>query len=179
MAARTAKRARARTGSKAGTGSKARTRSKEKIAAKKSANDKPAPSSRPQRRQPETLRLRSFMPSLTADDLEGSIEFYTDVLGFVIGERWTDNGRLLGAMLKAGSCELGLSQDDWAKGRDRHKGEGIRIFCETAQDIDVLAARIKAAGHRLTEEPTTQSWGVRSLSLDDPDGFHLTIFRTL
>ena len=164
----------------------ARTRGVKKAAAKKSTNNKKkttrkkaAAPSRPQRRQPETLRLRSIMPSLTTNDLEASIEFYTDVLGFVIGERWNDNGKLVGVGLKAGSCELGLSQDDWAKGRDRRKGEGIRIFCETVQDVDALAARIKAAGHRLTQEPMTQSWGVRSIGLDDPDGFHWTIYRNL
>jgi predicted enzyme related to lactoylglutathione lyase len=80
-------------------------------------------------------------------------------------------------MLKAGVCELGLSQDDWAKGRNRKKGEGIRISCQTVQDIDTLAARIKATGGRLTEEPTDTPWGTRSLSVDDPDGFHLTIYK--
>ena len=80
-------------------------------------------------------------------------------------------------MVKAGVCEIGLSQDDWVKGRDRKKGVGIRLWCETAQDVDALAARIKAAGHALTEEPKDQPWGGRSFSLDDLDGFHLTIGR--
>ena len=130
------------------------------------------------RRQPlETLRLRSLEPSLTVDDLERSLRFYTDVLGFIVSDRWTDGGVLRGVMLKAGVCELGLSQDDWAKGRNRKKGEAVRISCQTAQDIDALAARIKAGGGRLTEEPQDTAWGTRSLSVDDPDGFHLTIYR--
>jgi catechol 2,3-dioxygenase-like lactoylglutathione lyase family enzyme len=128
-------------------------------------------------RDPETLRLRSFEPSFTVDDLEKTVRFYTEVLGFTVGERWTDGGVLRGVMLKAGVCELGLSQDDWAKGRGRPKGEAVRIWCNTAQDIDALAARIKAGGGRLTEEPMNQSWGARSLSVVDPDGFHLTIYR--
>jgi lactoylglutathione lyase len=128
------------------------------------------------RTEPETLRLRSVEPSLTVDDLEQSLRFYTDVLGFIVGERWTEGGVLRGVMLKAGACGLGLSQDDWAKGRDRKKGQGMRIWCKTVQDIDALAARIKAAGGRLTEEPKDQSWGGRSLSVDDPDGFHITIY---
>ena len=104
------------------------------------------------------------------------MRFYTDVLGFIVAERWTDAGVLRGVMLKAGVCELGLSQDDWAKGRDRKKGQGMRIWCKTEQDVDALAARIKAAGWRLTEEPRDQPWGARSLSVDDPDGFGLTIY---
>lgn len=130
------------------------------------------------RQEPQTLRLRAFQPSFTVGDLERSIRFYTAALGFIVGERWHRDGVLRGVMLKAGACELALSQDDWAKGRDRKKGDGVRIWCQTTQDIDALAARIKAAGSSLTEEPTTQSWGGRSLSVDDPDGFHLTICRT-
>ena len=129
------------------------------------------------RQDPETLRLRALEPSFTVNDLDRSLRFYTEVLGFIVGERWTDGGVLRGVMLKAGACGLRLSQDDWAKGRDRKKGEGMRIWCETAQDIDALAARIKAAGGRLTEEPKDQPWGARSLSVADPDGFPLTIYR--
>ena len=136
-----------------------------------------APARERRRQERETLRLRSLEPSLTVDDLARSVQFYTDVLGFIVGDRWTDGGVLRGVMLKAGVCELGLSQDDWAKGRNRKKGEAVRISCQTAQDIDALAARIKASGGRLTEEPTDHPWGTRSLSVDDPDGFHLTIYQ--
>jgi catechol 2,3-dioxygenase-like lactoylglutathione lyase family enzyme len=130
------------------------------------------------RRKPETLRVRAIAPGITADDLARSTRFYTDVLGFLVTERWTDaRGALRGVMLKAGACEIGLSQDDWAKGRNRAKGVGMRLWCETGQDIDELAARIRAAGGKLSEEPTTQAWGARSLSVIDPDGIHLTIFR--
>jgi uncharacterized glyoxalase superfamily protein PhnB len=145
-----------------------------KTASRKSAA---APTFERRRQAQETLRLRSLEPSLTVDDLERSLRFYTDLLGFIVSDRWTDGSVLRGVMLKAGVCELGLSQDDWAKGRNRKKGEAVSISCQTAQDIDVLAARIKAGGARLTEEPQDTTWGTRSLSVDDPDGFHLTIYR--
>jgi uncharacterized glyoxalase superfamily protein PhnB len=129
------------------------------------------------RQDPATLRLRAFQPSLTVNDLARSVTFYTDVLGFIVSQRWKDDkGVLRGVMLKAGASELGLSQDDWAKGRDREKGLGVRLWCTTAQDVDALATRIRSAGGRLTEGPMTQSWGGRSLSIDDPDGFHWTIY---
>ena len=134
----------------------------------------------PDRRQNkrETLRLRSIEPSLTVTDLQRSVRFYTDVLGFVVGDEFKDDGGTLrGAMLKAGTCQIGLSQDDWAKGRDRQRGVAVRIWCTTAQDIDALAGRIKAAGGKLTQEPKDEPWGGRSISIDDPDGFHLTIYR--
>lgn len=125
----------------------------------------------------ETLRLRSIEPSFTVSDLERSVHFYSDVLGFVVGERYTDaDGVLRGVRLKAGVCQLGLSQDDWAKGRDRQRGVAVRIWCTTAQDIDALAAKVTAGGGRITQQ-ADEPWGGRSLSVDDPDGFHLTIYR--
>ncbi|HLF55245.1 MAG TPA: VOC family protein [Thermoanaerobaculia bacterium] len=131
----------------------------------------------PQRRRPETLRLRSLTPSFTVSDLELSVAFYTGTLGCIVAERWTRDGAPVGVMLRAGSCELRLIQDDWAKGRDRRKGEGVRIYCETEQDIDALAERARAAGGTIVSGPQDHSWGARGVSLDDPDGFHLTIYR--
>lgn len=132
-----------------------------------------------ERRLPETLRVRTISPGLTVDDLEKSIAFYTGALGFIAGRRGERAGKLTFIMLKAGLCELGLGQDDWAKGRERRKGEGFRIWCETTQDIDALARRARAFGARITEEPEDKPWGVRAFSLDDPDGFHLTFARPL
>jgi uncharacterized glyoxalase superfamily protein PhnB len=161
---------------------------KRKGGTKKTAAKRPSPraaraAATPARRQrrktePETLRLRAIEPLLTVSDLQRSITFYTEALGFFISDRFTDkSGALQGVMLKAGACEVGLSQDDWAKGRDRQRGVAVRIWCTTAQDLDKLAARVKAAGHQLTEEPHGEAWGGRGFSVDDPDGFHLTLYR--
>jgi uncharacterized glyoxalase superfamily protein PhnB len=147
-------------------------------AKKKTAPKKKATPMKDRRRQtPETLRVQRFAPGFTVDNLQNSVRFYTGALGFIVGEKWTEGGVLRGVTLRAGASELYLSQDDWSKGRDRKKGDGVRVWCETAQDIDALAARIKAAGSTLTQEPANQSWGGRSLSVDDPDGYHLTILR--
>jgi len=128
------------------------------------------------RKGPPTLRLRGISPGLTVADLRRSIGFYTDVLGFVVKEYWTDeDGGLRGAMLMAGTCTLGLVQDDFGRGRERRKGEGVRLWCETVQDVDALAARIRAAGVALSQEPKDNSWGARSLAVDDPDGYHFSI----
>jgi catechol 2,3-dioxygenase-like lactoylglutathione lyase family enzyme len=146
---------------------------------KKQSKPKSAAVTRDRRKsERETLRLRSVNPIFTVTDLERSVRFYTDVLGFIVGERYNgSDGALQGVMLKAGVSELGLSQDDWMKGRDRQRGVAVRIWCTTVQDIDALAKRIKARGHALTQEPTDESFGGRSLALDDPDGFHLSIHK--
>jgi len=158
-----------------GTSRKASARSRTRPAPKRKGA---APRKDRRKSERETLRLRATNPIFTVTDLERSIRFYTDVLGFVVSDRFHgSDGALQGVMLKAGVCELGLSQDDWAKGRDRQRGVAVRVWCTTAQDIDALAQRIKTRNYQLTLEPSDESFGGRSLSLDDPDGFHLTIYR--
>jgi catechol 2,3-dioxygenase-like lactoylglutathione lyase family enzyme len=127
------------------------------------------------RKHPESLRLKAFTPSFTVSDLARSIAFYTEGLGFFIGERWTDGDVLRGVMLKAGANELALSQDDGKLGSDRKKGQGFRTWAYVTQNLDAIANRLKSKGYALTEEPADHAaWGVRSFSVDDPDGFHFT-----
>lgn len=123
------------------------------------------------RLQPETLRLRSVTPTFTVNDLPRSVAWYCDGLGFVVADRWEEGGKLQGVMLKAGSCSLYLNQDDFARGRDRQKGVGFRIYADTAQSVDALAERIRAYGGKITTEPTDMPWGTRSFAVEDPDGF--------
>jgi uncharacterized glyoxalase superfamily protein PhnB len=150
------------------------------MATKKKATKRPtkpmARASRPPpRRQPETLRLRDVSPSFTATDLQRSIAFYRDVLGFVVGDEWRENGVLQGCEMRAGAVLFMLTQDDFTKGRDRQKGVGTRLHVSTAQDIDRLAAEIKARGGTLDQEPTDMPWGQRVFMITDPDGFKLSI----
>jgi uncharacterized glyoxalase superfamily protein PhnB len=124
------------------------------------------------------LALDLASPSFTVGDLEMSLAFYRDVLGFEVEETWkNDEGSVMGMSLKAGGVSFMIGQDDWKKGRDRKKGEGFRIYCETKDSVDDLAKRIESKGARLDEGPADQSWGARTISLTDPDGFKITIAR--
>jgi uncharacterized glyoxalase superfamily protein PhnB len=122
----------------------------------------------------ETLQISSIVPSFTVDNLEKSITFY-EGLGFAVDERWEDNGMLLGVMLRAGKNRIGLSQDDWKKGRDRKKGVGMRTFIATTQQVDEIAARARQAGIKLDSEPHDTEWKSREFEVTDPSGFKLTI----
>jgi YD repeat-containing protein len=162
------------------------TRQKPKRAVRKKAAAKRPAAARPRtngngrssatisRRQPETLRLRSVTPTYTVNDLQKTIAWYCDGLGFIVSERWEEGGKLDGVMLKAGSCTFGLSQDDFAKGRDRQKGVGFRIYVETVQSVDKLADRIRAYGGKIVTEPTDMPWNARVFTVEDPDGFRIS-----
>jgi catechol 2,3-dioxygenase-like lactoylglutathione lyase family enzyme len=132
--------------------------------------------SQAKRQQPESLRLRSVTVTFTVNDLQRSLAWYRDGLGFFVSERWEEGGQLQGVMLKAGTCEVGLSQDDFSKGRDRTKGVGFRLWCNTSQDVDAIAARFRSSGGKLLEEPGDR-YGTYGFTVEDPDGFRLTIAR--
>jgi len=127
------------------------------------------------RKQPESLRLHSAGPSFTVDDLDKSLAFYRDVLGFTQKDQWMENGVVTGVELVAGSVTFWLGQDDWKKGRGRVKGEGFRLYCGTTQDVDALAARVRSTGTSLADEPRDMEWGGRAFAVRDPDGFLVTI----
>ncbi|MGI9628770.1 MAG: VOC family protein [Longimicrobiales bacterium] len=121
-------------------------------------------------------QLRTGTPILTVGDIQASIGWYTDILGLELAQEWkTDSGEVMGATLTAGGLDFNLAQDDFAKGKDRVKGVGLRLYCETDQDVDQLAADIKGRGGSLDHEPTTQPWGARDFGITDPDGFKISI----
>lgn len=122
-----------------------------------------------------SLSLSGASPSFTVNDLEKSLAWYRDIVGFEVEETWKDDGKVVGVSLRAGDVSFMIGQDDWKKGRDRKKGEGFRIYCVTKKNIDALAKAIEARGGRLDHPPTDQPWGVRDVSLTDPDGFKITI----
>ncbi len=115
------------------------------------------------------------MPTLTVDDIEVSVAFYRDVLGFIVTNTIEHEGKVVGAGIKAGVVEFLLGQDDFEKGQDRQKGAGFRLYCVTHQDIDKVAADIKARGGILDHDPVDQSWGTRDFAVSDPDGFKISI----
>lgn len=120
------------------------------------------------------LKAKTLSTSLTVNDIQQSIRFF-EGLGFTIGERWEQDGKLAGAMMNAGAAEIGLMQDDWKKGRDRRKGVGMRLFISTTQNIDEVATRAKAAGVTIDVEPHDTEWKSRAFEVTEPSGFKITV----
>jgi catechol 2,3-dioxygenase-like lactoylglutathione lyase family enzyme len=117
----------------------------------------------------------SMAANITASDFPRSIKFYTEGLGFEIVHKHEVDGVLRYAAMKRGTAEIGVGTDDFAKGRDRVKGVGLRLFITTSQDINALAAQVKKAGITIDEGPAPLAWGPMGLSVTDPDGIKLTI----
>ena len=113
--------------------------------------------------------------SLTVNDIDRSLAWYTGVLGFTIDQRHEREGKMMAVSLKAGDVRILLGRDDGAKGWDRVKGLGLSMMLTTTQDIDGLAQRIRDAGGTLATEPETAPWGPRLFRVKDPEGFLFVI----
>ena len=128
-----------------------------------------------------SLNATTLGCSITCKDVTESIRWYRDVLGFQVAHQFERDGKVAGAAIMAGNIRIVLNQDDGKLGWDRIKGQGIylQINVATLSDVDTTAARIKASGWSLIDEPADRPWGVRMFQLKDPDGFKLGVSTPL
>jgi uncharacterized glyoxalase superfamily protein PhnB len=123
----------------------------------------------------ESLQGRNLLASLTVKDIEKSLAWYTNVIGFTVDQKHERDGVLRAVSLKAGNVRILIGQDDGAKGWTRVKGEGFALQITTAQSVDEIAKGIKERGGVLESEPVDMPWGARVFRVVDPDGFRLSI----
>ncbi len=126
-----------------------------------------------------TLHTGTLSLSLTVKDIQKSLAWYRDVVGFTVVRTREQDGQLRSVTVSAGDIRIALNQDDGKKGWTRVKGEGFSLGISTTQDIDALAAGIKARGGSLATEPADMPWGVRMFRLVDPDGYKIGISKPL
>ena len=122
----------------------------------------------------EPLQAVELTASLTVGDLERSLAWYRDVVGFSVTQRHERDGKLRAVSLRAGEVRLLLGQDDGARGLDRAKGEGFSLMITVDADVDAVANRITAAGGELDTPLSEAPWGARIFRVRDPDNFRLT-----
>jgi uncharacterized glyoxalase superfamily protein PhnB len=134
------------------------------------------PSGLAQRAEPESFRARTLSASLTVKDIQKSLTWYRDKVGFSVEQKFERDGKLRAVSLKVGDVRVLISQEEPGSGWDRVKGAGFTLQFTTAQDIDLLAQAIKARGGTVELEPADASGG-RALRLRDPDGFRLVISK--
>lgn len=124
-----------------------------------------------QRREPESFRARVMTPTLGVSDVQASMDWYRERLGFIVDRVYRSGEAIAGVLLKGGVAQLMLIPRAAGSAADAP----VALHFSTAQDIDALAARITAAGDALASEPADLPFGARAFRVRDPDGFLLTI----
>jgi catechol 2,3-dioxygenase-like lactoylglutathione lyase family enzyme len=110
---------------------------------------------------------------LHVTDVEASLRFYIDRLGFTSPWRYEENGRACVAQVERQGCALILA-DTWPE----KIGKGLMFISVNGEGdtregsiaaLDALRAELEAKGVPVKEG----SWGYRLLVVDDPDGNQL------
>ena len=113
--------------------------------------------------------------TISTNKLEQSRDFYRDTLGFTLV---FENDSYI-EMLAQGSTTMGVSfVSPELSGGEKFTGEGIILSFEVA-DVDAEFARLKAAGVRILEELRDKAWGERSFVINDPNGVHVYIYKSI
>jgi catechol 2,3-dioxygenase-like lactoylglutathione lyase family enzyme len=109
-------------------------------------------------------------PVLHVTDVEVSLRFYVDRLGFTSPWRHEEDGRARVAQVERQGCALILA-DTWSE----KIGKGLMFISLNVEPVtqvaalDALRAELEAKGVSVKEG----SWGYRLLVIDDPDGNQL------
>ena len=116
-------------------------------------------------------------PVLHVRDVEASLRFYIDRLGFMSPWRYDEDGRARVAQVDRQGCAIILA-NTWGDTSPEKIGKGL-IFISLnvepqtrdaeAAALDSLRAELEAKGVPVKEG----SWGYRLLVVDDPDGNQL------
>jgi uncharacterized glyoxalase superfamily protein PhnB len=127
--------------------------------------------------------MKSIIPSLAVADIDASVRFYAEVLGFdVMFTLPGDDGRLIHASVRRGDSDLMFGRLDPSNPYDQAPlGRGVVLYATVAddEDIDAYFQRVKAAGAHVVQEPTDQFWGHRDWAIADPDGYRLYISKVI
>ena len=118
-------------------------------------------------------RLDPAVPLLQVFDMPASLEFYCDVIGFQVLDKtagW--------AMLRLGGATLMLNtaydDDKRPPSADPKRVKGhqdVSLYFEFL-DLDGLHAHLRGKGCKVNP-PAKTTYGLRQMSLRDPDGYEL------
>ena len=113
-------------------------------------------------------RLRGFSSVFTVKDVGQSLSFYVDKLGFVIQFKMGEPPNY--AIIE---CEETVSLHLMPESQDA-SALGLSSIYVYAVDVDVLHAEFVAKGCPIEMEPEDLVYGMREMSVRDPDGNRIT-----
>lgn len=129
-----------------------------------------------------------LVPELVVLDINKSIDFYTNVIGFSV---YFERKDMDFAYLKMGNSEIMLEQPGksrvWQTGEFKYPlGVGINFTIEVG-DVDALYKKVLALGipiflpleEKWYQQTPTRAVGNKQFMIQDPDGYLLRLYKYL
>lgn len=108
-------------------------------------------------------KLGEVTPILCVHDVEASIAYYMEKLGFTSCWRW-------GEPPSFGGVRRDQVQIFFCKDGQGNPGTWMSVWVD---DVDALHQELAGRGADIRQPPTTFEWGVREMNVGDPDGHRL------
>ncbi len=128
-----------------------------------------------------------LQPHFFTSDVPEFLDFWTKALGFEVAVRWPEEGTPAWAEVRLGEQAVmvgsvppeGGEHDSplWGEIRERVGTPGAVTTYVAVDDVDAHAAKARAAGAPILQEPTDQWYGIREYVTRDPDGNLLSFYR--
>jgi len=113
---------------------------------------------------------RDAAPIFGVADMQRSLRFYRDLLGFEVAYAFPAEGEPEFASLEVeGGGSIGISTADQPV---QAATTAIWLYCD---DVDAAIGELREAGVPIVAEPADQPWGERVGSVADPDGYKIHI----
>jgi catechol 2,3-dioxygenase-like lactoylglutathione lyase family enzyme len=122
----------------------------------------------------DAANVRQVVPLLNVSNIEASVRFYVDGLGFALTKQWTPEGWLRWCWLELGGAALMLQEfatqgpDAWAP--DGKVGVGV-TFCFICEDALAIYHAARTRGIEAARPFVGNGMWVTSLT--DPDGYRI------
>ena len=114
------------------------------------------------------------VPFFAVSNIEESVRYYVDLLGFAMTRKWIDEGKLRWGWLQIGSAALMLQEfrraghDSWVPAGK--VGDGVSIYFQCR---DALAVYREITRRGVKASKPTVGNGQWETSLSDPDGYKI------
>jgi len=125
------------------------------------------------------MKFNKLIPELSVSDLQKSLKFYTEILGFAI-EYQREESKFAFLSFEGSQIMLEDMNRRWDTGKLEHPfGRGVNFQIE-CKSIEPLLNSLKKHNHPLFEEPKDKWYrqdkkllGCREFLVQDPDGYLL------
>ena len=116
------------------------------------------------------MAITGIVPQLRTTDMDSSVRFYTEKLGFTVEFRYDD----FYAGLQTGDRQIHLKLVDEKDPSIAyvHEGGHLHLYLETA-GVSEFAAKLKALGVPLVKDVHETAWSTREIVVRDDQGHTL------
>lgn len=115
--------------------------------------------------------VRQLKPLLAVQNIQRSVEFYRDRLGFALTGEAENEGKMFWCSLERGGAAIMLQQAEEEDGPAKGRGRGISFYF-ICDDADAIYAELTSRGLKLSP-PSVAYYGMKQVVVPEPDGYYL------